>query len=150
MLVPLMMDDLQFFHTPKQLKKLKWGITSRLELDDETIAPHTNVCLRFVLMSLRNGYVPTSRKAAQTTNLLKSTKMWVRKYLISPYLLWKSGFPRISPKQAVNNKQPTKNNKTNKSKTSWWFWNIFLFFTPTWGKDPFWLIIFDWVGSPTT
>ena len=55
-----MMNDLQFFSHPKQLKKLKLDITSRLERDDETIAPHTNVSLRFVLMSLRNGYVPTN------------------------------------------------------------------------------------------
>ena len=87
------------------LKKLKLDRTSRLELDDETITSPTNVSLRFVLMSLRDGYVPTSRKAPQTTNLLKSTNMWVRKYLICPYLLWISGFPKISQKQAVNNKQ---------------------------------------------
>lgn len=58
------MNDLQFFSHPKQLKKLKLDITSRLERDDETIAPHTNVSLRFVLMSLRNGYVPTSIQQA--------------------------------------------------------------------------------------
>jgi len=34
----------------------------------------------------------------------------------------------------------------------WWLgggFKYFLFFTPTWGRFPFWLIVFKWVGSTT-
>ena len=37
---------------------------------------------------------------------------------------------------------------TKNHKTRWWFQILFMF-TPTWGRFPFWLIFFNWVGSTT-
>ena len=68
----------------------------------------------------------------------KAPKMWVQKYLISPYLLWKSGFPTNLPKQAVNNKQ-----WKQQSTTSWWFETFFIFYPDPWGNDPFWRAYFS-------
>ena len=31
-----------------------------------------------------------------------------------------------------------------------WQWEIFLIFTPTWGRFPFWFIFFNWVVQPPT
>ena len=36
--------------------------------------------------------------------------------------------------------------KFDKYLSGWWF-QLFFMFTPTWGNDPFWLILFNWVET---
>ena len=38
--------------------------------------------------------------------------------------------------------------KLGQNSSGWWF-QIFFIFTPIWGRFPFWLIFFKWVGSTT-
>ena len=55
------------------------------------------------------------------------------------------------PKLAENNRELSNNlptwKHTKRHPSGWWFQIFFIFFTPTWGNDPIWLMFFNWVEA---
>ena len=68
---------------------------------------------------------------------------------ISMFVLWVT---RTKLENNTTTKNPRQRERISVSRWKWltrWWFQIFFIFIPSWGRFPFWLIFFKWVGSTT-